>query len=102
LGIGQPGFVFLPTHTKYIDKITEFITPQDRFGLIDYPKVLNIMPFKAAAISTHWEMIFTRSLFSTVDIARKHDTLNEVAKLLDARKIVSKATEPLGKKNVFS
>ncbi|NNJ69046.1 MAG: zinc-binding alcohol dehydrogenase family protein [Boseongicola sp.] len=98
LGIGQPGYVFSTTHThQYIEQIAEFIAPQGRFGLIDDPVELNIMPFKAKAISTHWELMFTRSLFETGDITRQHDILNEVSDLLDAGKIQSTATETLGK-----
>ncbi|WP_417270665.1 zinc-binding alcohol dehydrogenase family protein [Celeribacter sp.] len=98
LGIGQPGYVFSTTHThQYIEQIAEFIAPQGRFGLIDDPETLNIMPFKVKAVSTHWELMFTRSLFGTADITRQHDILNEVAELLDAGKIRSTATETLGK-----
>lgn len=98
LGLGQPGYVFSTTHThQYIEQIAEFIAPQGRFGLIDDPETLNIMPFKVKAVSTHWELMFTRSLFQTADITRQHDILNEVAGLLDAGKIRSTATEVLGK-----
>lgn len=98
LGIGQPGYVFSTTHThQYIEQIAEFIAPQGRFGLIDDPENLNIMPFKTKAISTHWELMFTRPLFETADITRQHDILNEVAELLDAGEIQSTATETLGK-----
>lgn len=98
LGIGQPGYVFSTTHThQYIEQIAEFIAPQGRFGLIDDPETLNIMPFKVKSVSTHWELMFTRSLFQTADMTRQHDILNEVAELLDAGKIRSTATDTLGK-----
>lgn len=98
LGIGQLGCVFSTTHThQYIEQIAEFIAPQGRFGLIDDPETLNIMPFKSKSVSTHWELMFTRSLFETADITRQHDILNEVADLLDTGKIRSTATETLGK-----
>jgi zinc-binding alcohol dehydrogenase family protein len=98
LGLGQPGHVFSTTHThQYIEQIAEFIAPQGRFGLIDDPEELNIKPFKLKAVSTHWELMFTRPLFETADITRQHDILNEVANLLDTGKIRSTATETLGK-----
>lgn len=100
LGIGQPGYVFSTTHThQYTEQAAEFLAPQGRFGLIDDPEELNIKPFKFKAISTHWELMFTRSLFETADITRQHDILNEVADLLDAGTIRSTATETLGKIN---
>lgn len=98
LGIGQPGWVFSTTHThQYIEQIAEFIAPQGHFGLIDDPETLNIKPFKSKSVSTHWELMYTRSLFGTPDIQRQHDILTEVASLLDAGKIKSTATETLGK-----
>lgn len=97
LDIGAPGFVFSTNHTEqYVDQIAELIAPQGRFGLIDDPETLDIMPFKAKCVSTHWELMFTRSLFGTADIARQGEILNEVSALLDAGKIKSTATETLG------
>ena len=97
LGIGAPGFVFSTTHTdQYVDQIAELIAPQGRFGLIDDPAVMDVMPFKTKAVSTHWELMFTRPLFGTADIGRQGEILNEVAGLLDAGKIRSTATETLG------
>jgi zinc-binding alcohol dehydrogenase family protein len=100
LGIGQPGYVFSTNHSgTYIEQIAELIAPQGRFGLIDDPETLNIKPFKHKSISTHWEFMYTRSLFQTADMTRQHDILNEVSALLDAGKIKSTATEALGKIN---
>ncbi|MEM9100170.1 MAG: zinc-binding alcohol dehydrogenase family protein [Pseudomonadota bacterium] len=98
LGIGAPGFVFSTTHTdQYIAQIAELIAPQGRFGLIDDPEVMDVMPFKTKAVSTHWELMFTRSLFETPDITRQGEILNEVADLIDQAQIRSTATEALGK-----
>ncbi|MEM7528232.1 MAG: zinc-binding alcohol dehydrogenase family protein [Pseudomonadota bacterium] len=97
LGIGAPGFVFSTTHTHlYLEQVAELIAPQGRFGLIDDPETLNVMPFKTKAVSTHWELMFTRPLFQTADMARQGEILNEVAGLLEAGKIRSTATETLG------
>ncbi|MDH3669189.1 MAG: zinc-binding alcohol dehydrogenase family protein, partial [Paracoccaceae bacterium] len=97
LGIGAPGFVFSTTHTdQYIEQIAELIAPQGRFGLIDDPEVLTIQPLKPKSVSTHWEFMYTRSMFGTADIARQGEILNEVAALLDSGKVRSTATETLG------
>jgi len=97
LGLGQPGYVFSTTHTdQYLAQIAEFIAPQGRFGLIDDPETLNIAAFKPKSVSTHWEFMYTRSLFQTADMAAQSDILNEVAALIDAGKIRSTATETLG------
>ena len=61
----------------------KLIAPQGRFGLIDDPKVLDIVPFKRKSVSIHWELMFTRSLFSTADMQEQGALLNEVARLVD-------------------
>ena len=97
LGLGAPGFVFSITQTdKHLADIVELIAPQGRFGLIDDPQELNVMPFKRKAVSLHWEFMFTRSLFETPDMAEQGNLLNEVAALVDAGRIRSTATEVAG------
>lgn len=97
LGIGAPAFVFSTNYSEtYVPQIAEFIAPQGRFGLIDDPKGFDIMPFKGKAVSIHWELMFTRSLFTTEDIARQGDILDTVAGLIEAGKIRSTATESFG------
>ncbi|PLW76366.1 zinc-binding alcohol dehydrogenase family protein [Cohaesibacter celericrescens] len=97
LGIGQPGFVFSTNQTgSYIEQIAELIAPQGRFGLIDDPEQLSIMPFKVKAVSLHWELMFTRPLFETPDMARQGDILNEVAQLVEDGTIKSTTTDSLG------
>ena len=98
LGLGAPGFVFSTTQTgQHLTDIVELIAPQGRFGLIDDPGELNAMPFKLKAVSLHWELMFTRSLFETPDMAEQGRLLNEVATLVDAGRIRSTATEVAGK-----
>lgn len=100
LGLGAPGFVFSTTQThRHMADIVELIAPQGRFGLIDDPEELNVMPLKLKAASLHWELMFTRSLFGTPDIAEQGKLLNEVAALVDAGRIRSTATEVAGKIN---
>jgi|GEM_PF-5870 len=98
LGLGAPGFVFSTTHTgDHLAAINELIAPQGRFGLIDDPEVLDVMPFKLKAVSTHWELMFTRSLFGTPDMGEQRSLLNKVAALVDAGSVRSTLTEVAGK-----
>ena len=98
LDIGAPGFVFSTTQThQHLADIIELIAPQGRFGLIDDPEELNVMPFKLKAVSLHWELMFTRSLFDTPDMAEQGKLLNEVAALVDSGRIRSTATKVAGK-----
>jgi NADPH2:quinone reductase len=98
LGLGAPGFVFSTTQTaQHFDDIVELIAPQGRFGLIDDPEELNAKPLKLKAVSLHWELMFTRSLFGTPDMAEQGKLLNEVSTLVDAGRIRSTVTEVAGK-----
>jgi len=98
LGLGAPGFVFSITQTdQHLTDIVELIAPQGRFGLIDDPAELNVMPLKLKAVSLHWELMFTRSLFGTPDMAEQGKLLNEVSTLVDAGRIRSTITEVAGK-----
>lgn len=96
LGIGAPAFVFSTTHThQHLGEIAKLIAPQGRFGLIDDPDSLDITGFKRKAVSVHWELMFTRSLFETPDMDEQGKLLNEVARLIDAGKLRTTVTEVL-------
>jgi NADPH2:quinone reductase len=83
--LGAPGFVLSTTQTdRHVAEIAKLIAPQGHFGLIDDPAVLDIVPFKRKAVSVHWELMFTRSMFQTADMAAQGVLLNEVARLVDA------------------
>jgi NADPH2:quinone reductase len=83
-GLGAPGFVFSTTATdRHVAEIAKLIAPQGRFGLIDDPATLDIVPFKHKAVSVHWELMFTRSMFQTEDMAAQGVLLNEVARMVD-------------------
>jgi NADPH2:quinone reductase len=97
IGLDRPACVFSTNRTElYVAQIAELIAPQGRFGLIDDPATLDVLPFKSKSVSIHWELMFTRSLYATADMARQGQILDEVAALLDAGRIKSTATETLG------
>ena len=96
LRIGAPAFVFSTTHThQHLGEIAKLIAPQGRFGLIDDPDSLDITGFKRKAVSVHWELMFTRSLFETPDMDEQGKLLNEVAHLIDAGELRTTVTEVL-------
>ena len=98
LGLGAPGFVFSTNQSgQHFPDVVELNAPQGRFGLIDDPDVLDAMPLKLKAVSLHWELMFTRSIFGTPDMAQQGKLLNEVATLVDAGRIRSTATEVAGR-----
>lgn len=96
LGIGAPAFVFSTTETNdHLMEIVELIAPQGRFGLIDDPESLDVLGFKRKAVSIHWELMFTRSIFETADMAEQGKLLNELSRLVDEGKIRTTVTEVL-------
>lgn len=97
--IGYPAvdYIVSLTHTDaHLDQIVQAIAPQGKFGLIDDPAVLDVMPFKRKAVSIHWELMFTRSLFGTDDMIGQHRLLNEVAALVDAGLLRTTVNERFG------
>jgi len=104
LGIGAPAFVFSTTETqRHLGEIVKLIAPQGRFGLIDDPETLDVLPFKGKAVSTHWELMFTRSLFGTSDMDEQGKLLNAVAALIDEGKVrttVSEVLSPINADNL--
>lgn len=96
LGIGAPAFVFSTTQTlDHLSEIVTLIAPQGRFGLIDDPDKLDIMPFKRKSVSVHWELMFTRPIYQTADMAEQGRLLNEVARLVDEGKVKTTLTDVL-------
>jgi NADPH:quinone reductase-like Zn-dependent oxidoreductase len=51
--------------------------------MIDDPETFDIVPFKLKSLSVHWELMFTRALYGTADMAEQHRILNEIADLVD-------------------
>ena len=93
-----PDYVISLTHTEqHFDGIVEVIAPQGKFGLIDDPAPIDVRKFKRKAVSLHWELMFTRALFSTPDMIRQHEILNRVAELIDAGTLRSTANENFGR-----
>lgn len=88
--------VSLNATEQHIDEIVKVIKPQGKFGFIDDPKLLNVMPFKGKSVSTHIELMFTRAMFQTDDMAEQHNILNEVSGLIDKGIIKTTLGEDFG------
>jgi zinc-binding alcohol dehydrogenase family protein len=83
-GVGQVNHVASLTHTDtYFTQLIEALKPQGQLALIDDPKALDVVPMKRKALSLHWELMFTRSLYETPDMIAQHELLNRVAELID-------------------
>jgi len=87
-GLGQVDFVAALTQTgQHYEQIVESLKPQGALAVIDDMPVLDAMKLKTKAISLHWELMFTRSMFGTPDMAQQGELLAEVARLVDAKRL---------------
>lgn len=96
VGIEQAKYVAGLTSTKsHAEALAKLIAPQGVVALID--DAIDVTPFKLKAVTVAWELMFTRSMYGTPDMARQGMILNEIADLVDAGLIVSTATKTLGR-----
>lgn len=92
-----PRYVVSLTNTDaHFPQIVEAIAPQGKFGLIDDPEPIDVRQLKRKSVSLHWELMFTRALFNTADMAEQHAILNRMAGLVDDGTIRSTVNERFG------
>ncbi|HAU5564520.1 TPA: zinc-binding alcohol dehydrogenase family protein [Serratia fonticola] len=97
IGYPQVRYVASLTHTdSYYAQLVDVLAPQGKLALIDDPETLDVVPLKRKAISLHWELMFTRSLFQTSDMQRQHDILQRVRQLIDDQTLKTTAGEHHG------
>jgi zinc-binding alcohol dehydrogenase family protein len=97
VGVESANYVASLTHTgEHLTEIVEVITPQGKMAVIDDPATLDIMPFKHKSVSVHWELMFTRSLFETVDMIEQHKLLARVAAMVDEGELISTRVSDFG------
>ena len=96
-GHGLVDFVAGLTQTpQHYTQIVECLKPQGALGVIDDMAGLDVMALKTKALSLHWELMFTRSMFGTADMAEQGRLLAEVAMLVDAGRIRTTAGAHFG------
>jgi zinc-binding alcohol dehydrogenase family protein len=99
-GLGEVDLVASLTETaQHYEQLIEALKPQGQLALIDDMDNLNAMKLKSKSISLHWELMFTRSLYQTPDLAEQGALLAEVAELVDAGKLRTTATASFGRIN---
>ncbi len=97
IGHKEVRYVVSLTHTdSYYAQLIDVIAPQGKLALIDDPETLDAVPLKRKAISLHWELMFTRSLFHTADMQRQHEILQRVSQLIDDKTLQTTAGEHHG------
>lgn len=97
INVEQVDYVVSLTNTgDHFPEIVKVVAPQGKFGLIDDPPGLDIMPLKTKSVSSHWEFMYTRSMFQTEDMAAQHQLLNTVSSMVDAGQIRSTVASHYG------
>lgn len=84
IGAAAPQYIVSLNQTDlHFEQIVEAIAPQGKFALIDDPEPIDVRLLKRKSVSLHWELMFTRSLFSTPDMIEQHRLLEQVSRLVD-------------------
>lgn len=96
-GVGEIALIASLTHTdQHWAALIDVVAPQGRISLIDDPATpLDVMALKRKTLSLHWELMFTRSLFATHDMAEQGRLLARVASLVDEGRLRSTVSEHL-------
>jgi len=95
--LDSPDFILcMGDPDEYFETMAELIAPQGSICLLaNAGKDYNINLLKAKSITLAWEMMFTRSMFTTGDLIKQHRLLNEVAGLVDSGKVKTTSTQTL-------
>ncbi|MBK0095541.1 zinc-binding alcohol dehydrogenase family protein [Erwinia sp. S63] len=87
---------------RYVPQIAAVMRPEGKFALIDDPLNLDISPFKGKSISIHWELMYTRPIYTTDTLTRQHALLRRAAELIDSGDIVHTLTTQVDGLNAAS
>nr|WP_319554108.1 zinc-binding alcohol dehydrogenase family protein [uncultured Vibrio sp.] len=81
---------------QHITEAVKILKPQGKFGLIDDPQDLSVLPFKQKSISLHWEFMYTRSMFETEDMLEQQKILGAVAGMIDEGRLKTTVSDQFG------
>ncbi|GAB2945342.1 zinc-binding alcohol dehydrogenase family protein [Hafnia psychrotolerans] len=78
------------------DAISDLIAPMGHIcTIVENKKPLELNQLKLKSAALHWELMFTRSMFNTPDIAQQGEILKQVAALVDEGKVQTTLSETL-------
>ena len=84
LDVPPVGAAISLTHSAdHYAALVDVLAPQGALALIDDPdpRAIDVLALKRKSLSLHWELMFTRSLFQTPDMAEQGQILERVATL---------------------
>lgn len=97
LGIKQVDYIFCLNDTDgHWDAMAQLIAPQGHIcTIVENAQPLNMEQLKLKSAALHFELMYTRSMFTTPDIARQGEILDATATLLDEGKIRTSLSKTL-------
>jgi NADPH:quinone reductase len=84
-------YVFSPHSAGNVDTYAAITRPFGHITAIDEPEGLDLLPLKAKSIAWHWELMFTRPLYS-YDLIGQQQLLAAAAELVDRGELRSTIT----------
>ncbi|MGC5327724.1 zinc-binding alcohol dehydrogenase family protein [Brevibacillus sp. SYSU BS000544] len=97
LGFDAVDTIFCLNNTSlHWENMSEAIRPQGKIcSIVPASQPVNLNLLFSKSVSFHWELMFTRAKFQTDDMLAQHLLLNEVADLVDNRKLKTTMTQRL-------
>jgi NADPH:quinone reductase len=87
IGAGEVDFILCAANTEvHFEGMADAVKAQGKVCLLAGSKggqPLNINIFQSKSIAICWELMFTRAMYETPDMAAQHDILDEAARLLE-------------------
>lgn len=97
--IGHPEVNYILDYVNlnaYWETIQKIIKPQGHIvSITGSSEPLNLSIMKNKCVTFSWELMYTRSMYTTDDIDRQHNILNHISQLLDEGTIKSTLTTTL-------
>ncbi|MBB3128565.1 zinc-binding alcohol dehydrogenase family protein [Paenibacillus rhizosphaerae] len=90
-----PYILCLNATAKHWKNMANAIAPQGTICSIVADGPLDIQSIVNKSVTFVWEWMFTRAMFQTEDMIQQHTLLNEVAELIDSKKITTTLNERL-------
>lgn len=104
-GVSEVEWIFNTANTAaYWQQMADLIKPFGKIAsIVESAEPLDISLLMKKSASFHWELMFTRSMFTTPDISKQQQILNQVAGWIDSGKIrptVTQILEPISAENL--
>jgi NADPH2:quinone reductase len=97
LGSPEVDYLFNTVNTvAYWDTMVEVIKPFGRIvSIVEADQPVKLGALMRKSVSFAWELMFTRAMFQTEDLAEQHRILKQVAEWIDAGRLKTTLTEKL-------